>query len=105
MCQLQFIELMEKLESTRKEERIINNFLCQAPSNIPILEILNLEQVIERLTLTQLKDFKVIEAFVAMVKLEMVLDKFYFNFFEVPQILVTKKYKKIDFQLLKSLLM
>jgi hypothetical protein len=29
--------------------------------------------------------------------LEMVLEKFYFNFFEVPHILVIKKYKKVDF--------
>jgi hypothetical protein len=68
----------------RREEKFINNFLCQAPDNVQILEIFHLDLVIDRNTIAWNKDFKVIESFVAMVKLEMVLDKHYFNFFEVP---------------------
>lgn len=96
-CQLDFIECQEKLEQTVKEERTVLKFLCQIPENIPIIEMLHLEQAIDRMSVVWSKDIKLIETFVATVKLEMVLEKFYFNFFEVPHILVIKKYKKVDF--------
>jgi hypothetical protein len=96
-CQLDYFELQERLEQTRREERTVLKFLCQVPENIPIIEMLHLEQAIDRMSVVWSKDFKFIETFVATVKLEMVLEKFYFNFFEVPHILVIKKYKKVDF--------
>jgi len=81
------------------------SILSQIPENIQIIEILHLEQAIDRLSVIWNKDFKIIETFVATAKLEMVHEKFFFNFFEVPHILVLKKYKKIDFELLKVFLM
>jgi len=87
------------------EEKTVMYILSQIPENIPIIETLNLEQAIDRYSVVWNKEFKVVETFAATVKLEMVHEKFFFNFFEVPHILVLKKYKKVDFKLLKVFLM
>lgn len=70
-----------------------------------MLETLFLDQTIDRIQLSWGKDFRIIEQFVSQVKVHLVLDKYFFNFFEVPQFLVVQKYKKTEFKLLKDFLL
>ena len=43
-------------------------------------------------------DFKILKDFVALVKQECVMDKIYFSFFDIPDLIVRNHYSKKDYE-------
>lgn len=104
-AQCEYINLVEDLEKTRKEEKTINNMLALLPDIVTVIEGQNIDKIVGDLTNAWNREFKVLESFVALVKQELVLEKHYFNFYEVPELMVKRKFQKKDFENVKKLLL
>ena len=104
-AQCEYINLVEDLEKTRKEEKTINNMLALLPEMVTVIEGQNIDKIVNDLTNGWNREFKVLESFVALVKQELVLEKHYFNFYEVPELMVKRKFQKKDFENVKKLLL
>ena len=67
-CHLEYINLVEDLETTRKVEKTINDFLALIPENNVIMEFGDLEKIIDYQALNWKKELKVLESFASLVK-------------------------------------
>ena len=106
-CVIDYNQFSEAKERTEKEEKIINDFLCQLPEGgigHQILEIKDLERILEndsrafKLETTLLRDFS------AVVRTECVMNQHYFSFYDIPDLIVKKKYQRKDYDSIIRLL-
>jgi hypothetical protein len=70
-----------------------------------VLDLTHFEKLIDQLTNVFNGEFKILERFSGWVKAECVLDQFYFNFHEIPELILRKKITKKDYELLTKLLL
>lgn len=73
--------------------------------DVPVLEQQHFDKLIESLSNVFNTEFKLLEKFAGWVKNECVLDQFYFNFHEIPELILRKKVTKKDYEQLTKLLL
>lgn len=63
------------MDRAKQVEEIVNELLCLLPeSSFAPLQYLNLEKVIETLSVAQAKEMKIKEGFIAQAKQDLVMD-------------------------------
>ena len=91
-CILYYDKFTEDKDRIEKEEKIINNFLNSIPESAQILEIKDIERILDN----ELKNFKqemtCLRDYIAVVKSECVLNQYFFSFYDIPDLIVKKKY-------------
>ena len=83
---------MEAKERAEKEEKIINDFLCQLPESSQILEIKDLERILDNETKQRRQQLNLLRDFAMIVRTECVLNQYFFSFYDIPDLIVKKKY-------------
>ena len=70
-----------------------------------MLETSTVDKLIDSLTLSFNADFRVLERFVGWVKSECVMNQYFFNFFDIPDLIVKKQISKKDYEGISKLLL
>lgn len=94
-CVLDFNQFNEEKEQIEKEEKIINDFLCQLPEGgigHQIIEVKDLERVLDNETRAFKLESTLLRDFAAIVRAECVLEQNFFSFYDIPDLIVKKKY-------------
>ena len=97
-CILNYDKLMEFKDKLEKEERITCNFLAQLPDNNPILEIKDVEKILENENRSFKLEMNLLRDFIAVVKTECVLNHYFFSFYDIPELIIKKRYQKKDYE-------
>jgi hypothetical protein len=100
-CVLSFIQFYEDKEQVEKDEKIINDFLCQLPDGgigHQILEIKDLERVLDNEVRTFKQEGTLLREFAATVRAECVMEQNFFSFYDIPDLIVKKKYTRKDYE-------
>jgi len=108
----QFVEDNNRLE---KEEKIVIGFLCLIPgfteqpnskavSTTQVLEIKDLERVLDNETKVFKTEINVLREFTNVVKFECVLNQYFFSFYDIPELIVKKKYQRKEYDQIIRLL-
>ena len=84
----------EGLEARIKAEKVINNFLSDMPQTGAIIETGEMDRHIQTKRRKFDEESKVLAEFVQAVKTECVMDQTFFSFFEIPDLIVRKKYTR-----------
>ena len=87
-----------------KEEKIINNFLCSIPETVQILEIKDLERVLDNETKSRKSQLALLSDFSQIVRNECVLNAHFFSFYDIPDLIVKRKYQRKDYDYIIKLL-
>lgn len=96
--------MCEDKEKYVKEEKIINNFLMQLPENAQILEIKDVEKILESQSKNYKQEATLFNDFITIVKTQCVLNQHYFSFFDIPDLIVKRKYSRKDYEHIIKLL-
>ena len=94
-------DIKDFFEEVEKEEKIINDFLCQMPEGgigHQIMEIKDLERVLENETRTYKVENSLLREFAATVRAECVMEQNFFSFYDIPDLIVKKKFQRKDFE-------
>jgi len=102
-CLYKFNKMLEDKEKVEKEERIINDFLITVPETL-MIEIKDLQRTMTNDSSIFQQDMKVLRDFITVIKSECVLNSYYFSFYDIPDLIVKKKYQRKDYDLIMSLL-
>jgi hypothetical protein len=70
-----------------------------------MLETSTVEKLIDSLTLSFNADFRVLERFAGWAKSECVMNQYFFNFFDIPDLIVKKQISKKDYEGISKLLL
>ena len=100
-CVLSFLQFYEDKEQIEKEEKIINDFLCQLPDGgigHQILEIKDIERVLDNETRSFKLESSLLREFAAIVRAECVMEQNFFSFYDIPDLIVKKKYSRKDYE-------
>lgn len=100
-CVLSFLQFYEDKEQIEKEEKIINDFLCQMPEGgigHQIMEIKDLERVLENETRTYKVENSLLREFAATVRAECVMEQNFFSFYDIPDLIIKKKFQRKDYE-------
>jgi len=100
-CVLSFLQFYEDKEQIEREEKIINDFLCQMPEGgigHQIMEIKDLERVLENETRTYKVENSLLREFAATVRAECVMEQNFFSFYDIPDLIVKKKFQRKDYE-------
>jgi hypothetical protein len=100
-CVLSFLQFYEDKEQVEKEEKIINDFLCQMPDGgigHQIMEIKDLERVLENETRTYKDENSLLREFAATVRAECVMEQNFFSFYDIPDLIIKKKFQRKDYE-------
>lgn len=95
----------EGLEARIKTEKVINNFLSDMPKTGAVIEPSELDRHINNKKRKFDEDGKVLREFVQAVKTECVMDQTFFSFFEIPDLIVRKKYTREQYDKIKKLIL
>ena len=100
-CVLSFLQFYEDKEQVEREEKIINDFLCQMPEGgigHQIMEIKDLERVLENETRTYKVENSLLREFAATVRAECVMEQNFFSFYDIPDLIIKKKFQRKDYE-------
>jgi hypothetical protein len=105
-CVIDYNQFEEAKDRTEKEEKIVNDFLCQLPDGVghQILEIKDLERLLENETRNFKQESNLLREFAMTVRSECVMNQHFFSFFDVPDLILKKKYPKKDYETIIKLL-
>ena len=95
----------EDLEARIKAEKVINNFLSDLPQTGVIIEPSEIDRHIQTKKRKFDEESKVLSEFVSAVKTECVMDQTFFSFFEIPDLIVRKKYTRENYDKVKKLIL
>lgn len=103
-CQYAFNNFVEEFEAVSKRERIVNDLLAEIP-DVTTVEVSHISAQIEK----QVKAFQVrekkIKNFAQQLKAGYTIDKHFFSFFDLPELITKQKMSKKDFsEISKNLL-
>ena len=88
---------MEDLQKLRKEEKVCNDLLSLLPECV-VLDLGQIEKLIETQATNFSGELRVMERFANWVKSECVVNKHYFNFFDILELVVKKHVSKKDYE-------
>lgn len=74
------------------------------PEGLQILEIKDVEKIVDSETKAFKSEIGVLRDFVSVVKGECVLNSYYFSFFDIPDLIVKKRYNRKDYELIIKML-
>ena len=103
-CVIHYNQFVEELERLVKEEAVVFGFLCQLPDSSQVLEIKDLERVLDLETRQNKLEVTLLREFAAVVRAECVLNQYFFSFYDLPDLIVKKKYQRKDYELILRLL-
>lgn len=106
-CVIDYNQFKEAKERCEKEEKIINDFLCQLPEGgigHQILEIKDLERVLENETRAFKLESQLLRDFAGVVRTECVMNQHFFSFYDIPDLIVKKKYQRKEYEQIIKLL-
>lgn len=103
-CVIDYTQFVEQLDRAVKEEQIIFGFLCQLPETSQILEIKDLERILDTETRQNRVEINLLRDFAAVVRTECVLNQYFFSFYDIPDLIVKKKYQRKDYDQIIKLL-
>lgn len=104
-CVIDYNQFHEAKERTEKEEKIANDFLALLPeTGHQILEIKDLERLLENETRAFKLDSNLLREFATTVRSECVMNQHYFSFYDIPDLIIKKKYPKKDYESIIKLL-
>lgn len=104
-CMTIFDGLQEDLSKLSKEEKILNDFLVQVPENFIVLEVRELDSIAEKFEKVFKDNFQILQDFVQHVKQDCVMDKFFFNFFDIPDLIIKMKYTRNQYDMIVKVLL
>jgi hypothetical protein len=96
-CVIDYNQFVESKDRAEKEERIITNFLCQLPETSSIVEIKDLERILDNETKQNRGVITLLRDFAQVVRTECVLNQYFFSFYDIPDLIVKKKYQRKDY--------
>lgn len=102
-CQVLYQNLIEDLNKARKEERVTNDLLAQLPDAI-VLEISLIEKIVDSLQSNFNAEVRVMERFAGWVRSDIIINQFYFNFFDIPELIVKRGVSKRDYECISKML-
>lgn len=95
----------DALQSNFRMEKVINNFLVELPMTGHVIDMGDLERhILTRVRRFQ-EDLKIVSDFVQSIKTECVMDVKYFSFFEIPDLIVRKKYNREQYEKIKKFIL
>jgi hypothetical protein len=104
-CIIDYNQFVESKNRAEKEQKTINDFLCQLPdSSHLVLEIKDLERVLDQETRQVRAEIALLREFSQVVRTECVLNAHYFSFYDIPDLIVKKKYQRKDYDHIIKLL-
>ncbi len=103
-CQRDFVDLVEGLHEKEKEEKISNDFLTKINEGLQVIEIKDLSRLLDNEEKIIKQDMRVLREFAGLVKTECVLNSHYFSFFDVPDLIIKKRYQKKDYDMIIAML-
>lgn len=99
-----FDNIQEEFSHIHKEEKVINDMLATLPKSGVSVEINDIQRVADQLQHTFNANFQMLQDFVAAVKQDCVMDKFYFNFMYIPDLIVRRQCNRKDYELILKVL-
>lgn len=75
------------------------------PKNLTLLEVKELNTIADKFEKGHDENFKMLQNFVAQVKADCVMDKIYFDFFSIPDLILKMKYNKKDYDIILKVLL
>lgn len=104
-CVIDYNQFGEAKERCEKEEKIVNDFLCQLPEGgHQILELKDLERVLENDTRAFKLETGLLREFSNVVRTECVMNQHFFSFYDIPDLIIKKKYQRKDYEAIIKLL-
>lgn len=97
-CDENYEEFCDNHKNHVRETKIINNFLCELPDGSNSIEIADLERMQKAESIKTSSKIKMLENFIQAVKNECVINQKYFIFFDIPDLIVKKKYSRKDYE-------
>jgi hypothetical protein len=79
------------------EEKIVNDFLSLLQENGQILEVKDLDRILDNETRTFKTEMNLLRDFSSIVKTECILNQYYFSFYDIPDLIVKKKYQRKEY--------
>lgn len=97
--------MVDDLVKTRKDEKVINDLLSLLPeTNVGALEISHIEALITQQQAATDATVKVMSRFAQQVQSEIPRQTHFFNFYDVPDLIVRKQVTKKDYEVISKLL-
>ena len=103
-CSECFDELQEDFRKIYVEEKAINQLLGLLPKGSGSIEINDIQREADKLQMQFTQALQLLQDFVLCVRQDCVMDKNYFNFFYIPDLIVRKKYQRKEYELILKIL-
>ena len=97
-CITDYNSFTEDMNTVRKENKIINDFLSNLPVTLSIVMIEDLEKLLKTEQNKINSKMRMLNDFVVTVKQECVMNQQFFSFFEIPEVIVKKNYPRKDYE-------
>ena len=98
-------EFKYTLQGNFNQEKVINNFLVELPLTGQVIEAGDLERLIQVKGRKFADEMKILSEFTQSVKSECVMDGTKFSFFEIPDLIVRKKYSRENYEKIKKMIL
>jgi hypothetical protein len=106
-CVIDYTQFLEEKEDIEREEKVVNDFLASLPEDRVSHSILEIKDI-ERLLENDMRQFKVeynlLKDFSTVVKTECVMKSVFFSFYDIPDLIIKKRYPRKDYDLIIKLL-
>jgi len=83
----------------------LNDFLSEVPENFTVLEVRELDAIADKFERGYEDNYRMLQTFVSHVKVDCVIDKVFFDFFSIPDLILKMKYSKKDYDIILKVLL
>ena len=83
----------------------MNDFLSEVPENFTVLEVRELDAIADKFERGYEDNYRMLQTFVSHVKVDCVIDKVFFDFFSIPDLILKMKYSKKDYDIILKVLL
>ena len=102
-CHNVYLEHADKLKKIYKDEKTLNDLLCEAP-DVSVLQILHIEKVIDARSIAFAAKHKILENFIFKVRTKCITNCNNFNFHNMPEFIIKEKIARKDYEVISKLL-
>ena len=79
--------------------------MSQVPENFTVLEVRELDAIADKFERGYEENYRMLQTFVSQVRVDCVIDKVYFDFFSIPDLILKMKYSKKDYDIILKVLL